>query len=94
MAGSAGRAMIAYRELALLLEQRTSFILETCSRSQAFVVDVRICKVTGTRELELEGGFLVVVFGESPFQLEDGLLGSVIKMLTDVLNFLQRCQVL
>lgn len=64
MAGSAGWAMITSRELALLLEQTTSFTLETCSCGQAFAVGVRICKVTGTGEPELEGG-VFVVFGES-----------------------------
>lgn len=67
MAGSAGWAMITYRELALLLEQRTRFILKTCSRGQAFVVGVRICKVTRTRELELEGGFFCCCFWGKPF---------------------------
>lgn len=65
MAGSAGWAMITYRELALLLEQRTSFILKTCSHGQAFVVGVRICKVTVTRELELEGGFSLLFLGKA-----------------------------
>lgn len=85
MAGSAGWAMVTYREQALLLERRTGFVLDTCSHSQAFVVAVRICKVTETRQPELQGrGF--VVFGKSPFQMEEGLLGSVIEMLTNVLT--------
>lgn len=50
----------------------------------SLVVGVRILKVTGTGEPELEGGCFVAGLGESPFQLEDGLLGSVIKMLTNV----------
>lgn len=90
MAGSAGWAMVTYRELALLLEQRNSFSLETSSRGQAFVVGVRICEVTGNWSLR-EGLFF---FCESLFQLKDWLFGSVVKMLTDILNFLQRCQVL
>lgn len=62
MAGSAGWARITYREQALPLEQRTGFILDTCSCSQAFVVAVRICKVTGTRQPEPQGrGFVVLV---------------------------------
>lgn len=59
MAGSAGWAGITYREQALLLEQRSSFVLATCSCSQAFVVAVRICKVTGTRQLEIREGVLL-----------------------------------
>lgn len=62
MAGSAGWAMITYREVALLLEQRISSILESCSCGQAFVMDVRICKVTGTGEPELEGGVFCCCF--------------------------------
>lgn len=81
MAESAGWAVITYWEL---LEQRTSLMLENSSCGQAFVVGVRIHKVTGTGEPELEGGCFFAGFGESPFQLEDGLLGSVIKMLTNV----------
>lgn len=92
MAGSAGWAVTAYWELVLLLEQRNSFIVKICFCSQAFVTGVRICKVTGTREPELKGGSFLVVFDET--RLEDGLLGSVIKMLTNILNFLQRCQLL
>lgn len=92
MAGSAGWAVITYRELVLLLEKRNSFILETCSCGQAFVEGVRISKVTGTREPEPQRGCFLVIFGET--RLEDGLLGSVIKMLTSILNFLQRCQLL
>lgn len=60
MAGSAGWARITYREQALPLEQRTGFVLDTCSRSQAFVVALRICKVTETSHPEPQGrGFVV-----------------------------------
>lgn len=94
MAGSGGWAVITYRELTHALEQRTSFILKTCSRSPDSVVGVRICKVTGIRSCSLREGIFIVVFVESPFQLENGLLGTVVKMLMDILNFLQVFQVL
>lgn len=85
--------MITYREQALPLEQRTGFVLDTCSRSRAFVGAVRICKVTGTRQPELQGrGF--VVPGKSPLQMEGGLLGSGVEMPHQCFDFLQKCCVL
>lgn len=48
----------------------------------------------GPGNQSLREGFYVVVFGESLFRLEDGLYGSVIKMLTDVFNLFKRCRVL
>lgn len=39
-----------------------------------------------SREVRLEEGLVLV---NVPFQLENGLLGAVIKMLTEVLHFVQ-----
>lgn len=60
---------------------------------QTFVGAVRICKVTGTRQPELQGrGF--VVPGKNPFQMEGELLGSAIEILHQCFNFLLKCCVL